>query len=141
MSGLVVQPGARQLQGPLLQRLDIVASALAELETRQTRQFFQEFATLLDHCLYQHYPLTPAMLGHQPRRWDWRRLSSSRALAWTDQLLDEQADQLDWLALSQNPALPWSAALIERHADRWHWPLLSDNPGLPWSSDLLRANA
>ena len=140
MSQSLTLVATSQSQVAIKQRLDIVASTLSSLESRQIMAFFREHAALLAQCLYRHYPLTPEILAHQVVDWDWRRLSSSRALAWSEQLIDEHANTLDWTALSQNQAVPWTASLIERNTQYWNWPLLSDNPSLPWSIDLLKAN-
>ena len=129
-----------QDQGVIQQRLDLVANTLAHMENQHILAFFREHASLLVHCLHKHYPLTPDMLEQGQVKWDWRRLSSSRVLTWSEPLIDEHSSTLDWTALSQNQALPWSATLIERHTQHWNWGHLSDNPSLPWSIDLLQAN-
>ena len=137
MGQLQISPAAGALTPLERQRLDLVAHTLAGLHENQALQFFRDRPALLAACLQQHYPLDAPLIEALGQRKDWRMLSASGVLQWSDALIDAYAQEWDWELLSKNPTLPWSGPLLERYTDRWNWQSLCTNPGLPWSQTLL----
>jgi len=70
---------------------------------------------------------------------DWRRLSFSERVPWTEALIEYYKNNWDWYWLSINESLPWSIELIEKYKDRWEWGrLIPDEKGeiiQDWLSD------
>ena len=141
MRELVALAKTGALAPGLERRWDILASTLQTLEQTETAQFFADCPGLLMPCVQRHYPLDGEQIHRHAERWDWKLLSASQTLPWSDELIERFCARWDWGWLSRNPALPWSAALIERYASRWNWAWLGKNPGLPWGSALMQRYA
>ena len=109
MSNIVVQSAsAHALTRSTQDRLEAASGALALLQEAHVLAFFREQPLLWVQCLHHHYPLQGAHLASFESLWDWKRLSASRAVAWTPEMLGQHAHAWDWDALSKNPSPPWS---------------------------------
>jgi hypothetical protein len=127
-------------------QLRIAGQTLVRIEQERYIEFFAthpQASRAFVRAVSRYFPCSEALIGRYHGQWEWSRMSSNTAIAWTEGLIERYAHLWDWanFGLSQNEALPWSEALIDRYADRWdwggHWGGLSKNQALPWSEALI----